>query len=155
MPHKINLYRVNLGPTAARERGPEGKGCLRKNKHLHGNSDNAVCGIPEAHVSGIWSTLWRPPRHHCNEYLDEDKEDDKNVPGAEVCPLVADAFVAVAYDVEANTKEDVEDGFRVNLEADDCCWVSQKMVISKAVMDLTYRTGMRLQLEARRSSQKS
>lgn len=67
---------------------------------LHGNANDAVGGVPETDIPCIWAALRWPPRHHDDEYLHQDEEDDHNVPCPEPRARVAHTLMSVADDVE-------------------------------------------------------
>lgn len=51
---------------------------------LHCNTNDGICSIPEANVSGILSALGRVPWHDEKVELDQNVKDDDNMPRLEL-----------------------------------------------------------------------
>lgn len=91
----------------------------RKWANLHRDTNDTVCGVPEADVSGVRAAGRGPPWHGDDVDLQEDKEDHQNVPRPELGTILANSLATVSNSVKTDGKAQVENAFWVSPQTDD------------------------------------
>lgn len=82
---------------------------------LHSNTDHAIRCVPEADFTGVRAALRWPPGHSDDEDLDEDEEDQKDVPDLEVSASSAHTLVMASDKVQPDTQGQMEETVGIRL----------------------------------------
>lgn len=85
---------------------------------LHSDASNTVSGIPETDISCVWSSGWCDPWHGEKKELNNDVEDNRDIPRFEFCTFGVDTTTAPSDNIESHTDCEREDGIRIRFQID-------------------------------------
>lgn len=86
----------------------------------HSNTSHDISRIPEADVARVWPAVRRVPRHHHEEHVQEDREDDHRIPRAKRGPWEIQSTAPPADKVQSDGQHQAKERGRIDLEVGDC-----------------------------------
>jgi hypothetical protein len=86
---------------------------------LHSNTSNDIRRIPERELAGIFATRWRIPWHDKTVDINQDREHDSDIPGAEVRTRQSRLLAFIAHEVQADSQREKEGLRGIDGEVDD------------------------------------
>lgn len=80
----------------------------------HSDSGHHISSIPEADIASVHTTLWRIPGHDYNIELDQDVEDDRNMPGFELGWWKTSLLATPTCYIQTDSHAKLESSSRIN-----------------------------------------
>ena len=98
---------------------------------LHGDTRNHICSIPEADITAKATTIWWVPRHDKEVQVDEDADDNQDVPSAELAMAQPQPVTLAADKEQANRHRKGERSSGIAVQIDDCKNLRQHQYLFK------------------------